>query len=474
MINQIYHSTQSDGNFIYKDFFQNENSGVFLMINSFDETKHLMSTFDFILASLLKHNFEDINQNELVSSIKDFFIELNWQLCARMRTLPLEEKGLSLFFLLVRRDTVYFVQFGRFLAGCISDGSLNELGIKWDNFHIKTLDELKLIGYREDDISVKVETIDKGNLKYFFSLPFNIAAELKKEQVSGYGIIDFLKKKQAVKAFPYVLLEFNNKKKYKKRGIFSGKRYLISAIVISALLIFSVYYVFFGENKFEDQLNIQNIKFRETLKNIDMEKLQENLPLDFGLLLVPSKNIQLNVDWESELTFKVTLPPLFDMNKIFLVSNKKIVVYDKKDKKLIWQKDLNQKILALNLLDGNQIIVICEDSTIITLKKDNGEFVWERMTENKIKPLNTQLLPVQVSIEKDRRLSNSLLLFPSEKSIKLLNNLNGEVLSEINFDEKIDFVSEYDIVNKNFYVVSNRQIKAVSFEIINRILEKSE
>jgi len=472
MISKVITSEKIPGSLIYTDYFQGNDSNVMLILTAFDYNDYLETIYNFVLQSIISKNFENVNINETIVRMKEYFVELNWQLNAKLRNFPVKEKGFSLLFILTKGNKAYLVQFGRFLLGIVEGNNFSEIGRSWDNFHVKTLEDLKLLGYADKNIDVQIHEVELKEDCQLIGLPFKQASELKTKSPSKYTLEDIISKLYQSDTFPYILLTTRTARKRKKTGFLKGNKYKLSAIVIILLLLTSVYYVFWGNNDIEDQMNIQKQIIMERIKDFDLEKLQEAIPLNSGLLFVPARNIELQIEWVIDLPFKLTLLPKFDVKHFYFTTDNKLYVYDKKkDTRMIWNYELPDMILKTEMLDNNQIMAICADKKAYVFKKDTGEIVWETKFARDFSTEREMSYPIQVNLEKDKRLVNGLLVVPRNQTIILINNLNGEELTSFTFDKEILYITDYDIIEKTLYVITEDKLRAVSYDIENSILD---
>jgi|SRR5690554_3091112 len=466
---KIIHAETNKNNLYYSDFFQNQNRNIILLTHYRKEKPYHEKINSLILEKLVQLDLQNIYWDNIPTLLQEFFLNLNWELYANLRKHKTEDEGVSLLLAVIDSNDICFVSFGRFLTGIMNNEGLEELGRKWDNSHIKTKADLELIGSVGKDIKVRSIIHKIPENATFIAIPTDTERELDIKKVGFFNLINTIEKQYRKETFPYCLIYNEKSKRKSKRSGFQNKKYLIMAALMFLMLIFSIYYLFLGRDAVDDRLHVTREQFQLTLRNIDILKLQEILPLDYGILLVPQRNIELTVDWESPLPFPVTLRPYFCMRNIYLISHDQLYAYDKRDKKNSWRTSLEEPITALEILDSNLMIALTGDNRSYCLKRDTGEIVWsmkDDALDQSYSPAPAYK-PVQVSLEMDRRLNTSIILFPKMYGLTLINILNGDTLTHYSTDERINYVSEFDLLEKSIYMIKGNKLYKVRFDIIS-------
>lgn len=151
-IEEKINSSTRDYSFI--DFFDNHQSGFLFLTNILHESKYFSKINKIVLESILNENFEN-NDKGLEAKMVDFFRRFNWYIFNQLSKYDLNKNGLSMIFCYISNNDIYVFQFGRFLAGILSEKGFLQLGQKWENFRVKSLEEINLLGRFQDDIPVK-------------------------------------------------------------------------------------------------------------------------------------------------------------------------------------------------------------------------------------------------------------------------------------------------------------------------------
>jgi hypothetical protein len=466
---KIQLSENNKNNLSFSDFFQGENRSIVLLTHYREERSYHENINALILERLVKLDLHNISWPDIPKTLRDYFLNLNWELYAQFRKYDSDEMGVSVFLAVIEEKSICFVASGRFLTGAVTHTGLEELGRTWDNFHIKTKEDLCLIGSMGQDIEINPLIYSLSEDSLFLVIPSDKAEILEQSRENIYDINSKINNENLLEPFPYCLVSHIAKNISIKRSWHKAKRFRLTAALMILMLLFSIYYLFMGKEAVDDRLHVTREQFQLTIRNIDILKLQEILPLDYGILLVPQRNIELTVEWESTLPFPVTLKPFFCMRNIYLVSGKTLYAYDKKDKKNSWKTHFSGDIIALEILDANLILAITNDNKNICLKRDNGEIVWsigepaEELTFYATPPYH----PVQISLEMDRRLNSGIILLPQQDGLILVNALNGDTLSHYSAEETITHVSDFDLLEKSIYMIKGEKLYKVRFDVRN-------
>ncbi|MBW6515125.1 MAG: PQQ-like beta-propeller repeat protein [Candidatus Cloacimonetes bacterium] len=464
---KILHAEKNKTNLFFSDYFQRQDRSIVLLTHYREESSSHEKINSIILQSLVKIDFQNILWEELPALLKEFFLNLNWELFAHFRNFQEQEVGVSIFLAIIEDNNICFVSGGRFLAGVITQSGLDELGKNWDHFHVKTKENLGLLGVLGKDIEVKPVVQELPINSIFVTLPADKAKTLNLKETGFYELADKVSNEYKREPFPYWMISFEERKRDIRKPWYKAKKFRIPVVLMLLMLIFSIYYLFMGRDVVDDRLHITREQFQLTLRNIDILKLQEILPLDYGILLVPQHNIELTVDWESTLSYPITLKPYFCLRNIYLVSNDVLYAYDKRTKRNTWKTNLNHNVVSIEILDSNLMLVMTADNISYCLKRDNGDLVWTKGDDSQL-PIYSPAppyQPVQISLEMDRRLNNSIILIPYYNSLTLINILNGDTLTHYSSDETINYVSDFDFIERSVYMVKGNKLYKVRIEI---------
>lgn len=180
-----------------------------LLTFNLTDNEFLHEINQLIINLIEARNFKNIEQDNLDSAIKAFFIELNWQLFSKFNKNEKNfEFGTSIFFSVIKNDTLYFSQFGRMLCGFLKNNHIEQIGKKWDNFLIKTVEDVALLGSKDEDIFVKVKELSLNENELFFSVPSFQTEDLKGD-MDIYQIKREIRRLYRRQHFPYIILSRN-------------------------------------------------------------------------------------------------------------------------------------------------------------------------------------------------------------------------------------------------------------------------
>ncbi len=463
---KINSSANYKNNLSFSDYFQEQNRTVVLLTHYCEEHSYYDSINSLLIEKLINLDLQHIPWEELTERIKPFFIDLNWELHAVFNKESDVEKGLSLLLMVIEGNRLFYVSFGRFLCMLLSQKNTEWYSEDWSNSRVKTPEQLGLLGSLQQDISVKPLIINLKEGSQFIAVSSDIIKRIDFSSLNIYNSKSYLENQFEKKPYSYSIVSHSSNRSKQRKSWLKGKKFRLTALALLLMLAFSLYYTFMGKNTVEDRLHITREQFQLTVRNIDILKIQEMIPLDYGLLFVPQENIELFVEWESVLPFQVTLTPNYDMRFIFLSSNNKLYAYEKKDKKNRWMVSLPNDIYSIEILDANLMVATTVQNQSFCLKRDTGDIIWHRegIGVSKLGE-ESRYKPVQISLEMDRRLNNTVVLFPDKRSLTLLNLLNGDTLYHYESDYQITFVSDFDFIDKSVYIVKSNKLYKIRIDI---------
>ena len=255
------------------------------------------------------------------------------------------------------------------------------------------------------------------------------------------------------------------------------KNALIAVIMIT-LIILSALYVYYGNNWLAEQQFLQKRKNSEFVRNEFManlleieqqsqELLDEISQLSYKIEIFPHKAIKLKDDVKIEFDSSISLKPIFDHHNIYVVLDNKLIAYNKKSYRERWNKEFPADIIDLVLLDVNRLLVIVKSNEIICLGRETGSEKWRREGEYSA-PNATRKNAYQISLDKYKRLDNSVILSIEKKRLLVLNNISGEIICEYNSDTEINHVSDFDLLTKSIYIVNDNIFRKLELLINSR------
>lgn len=246
------------------------------------------------------------------------------------------------------------------------------------------------------------------------------------------------------------------------------------AFIMALIILMTVVYVFYGKNWLAEQQYIQRQKNSEFLKNelmqkmLDIEKqsqevLNEILNLSYDIDLFQKQQIELEKTDERIFQVNLEQKPYFDYKSIYLISSDQLFVLTKDLERIKWEKQFEEGLIDIELLDANRILVLTKQKKAICLNRDTGKELWEKQL--KTLPIVKDNLIFQISLNKFKQLDRSIILMFSENEIELIENINGTSLVVYNAENKIDHLSGFDILEKCIYFIEGNKISKLIFNV---------
>jgi len=203
-------SETSYSNLTYSFTNRKRKMNIVLLTFNLTDDSFLRRFNSHILKELKKMKLENVDENLREKTLKNFFVELNWQLFSKFNRLEDNyETGISLILLITVDDKIYFVEFGRMLSGVLKKGKFEYIGKNWENFFIKTKEELFLLGSRDEDIFAKIHFTEIDDKSLFITIPSFVVEQLK-NNIDSSNLrrkIRYMYRKQK---FPYVIFATKN------------------------------------------------------------------------------------------------------------------------------------------------------------------------------------------------------------------------------------------------------------------------
>ena len=477
-INLLGYADSHESNFVFVDFFKNQKLNLLLLTHNLEKSDFLDKINSFIMEKIIELKIDEIERNNIEEVLKEFFVELNWQLYAKFRKAISKEFGLSLLLVIIYENEAFIVQFGRLLCGLLKNGKLSQIGRDWQNFAIKTKEELFLLGSKDENIDFDIYkvTLEKGSL--LFALPSTEIENLEKLGINPLSLKENILTLYEKNKFPYFILKVGKSVLIRRKKLWKIHRNRILALILALVVFISAFYVFYGKNWLEEKQHILKEKNREYQNNELLEKLfetqnqlQETINEIFkqnkALEIFPNQKIELKKSWSKELPFSVKMSPFFDYKQIYLASDTEILALKKLSQKTNWKRKFPANISNINLLDANRILVILKNREIFCLNRDSGKILWQKESEVDTTTCVVNHSSYQISINKYKNLDTSIVLLHDAHSITLLNNINGKMIIRYQNSGKIDFVSEFDQLEKCIYIIEDKKISKIGFRVLS-------
>ncbi len=250
----------------------------------------------------------------------------------------------------------------------------------------------------------------------------------------------------------------------------------IIAGIILLVVVFSVLYVFFGKNWLVEQQYIQKEKNSAYLKNELMnrfleihdqsqELLNQILQDSYEIELFPNKNVYLDSAVLHEAESIITLNPIFDFKYIYLVSGNELSVYDKTCSELKWDMQFGSELKSLQLLDANRLMAFTESGNMHCFNRETGQMMWEKTGYRSDMSGSENSRIKQISLNRYHQLDSSVLLISEENKLTLLNNINGNEITTFAVTDRLDFISDFDLIEKCVYTVVKNKLSKLEFKV---------
>lgn len=207
MIKQIAISRAFTNNkIVFTDYYPNRSNFFTLFIHYYEDTPIVYDTLGEVMELVL----EFIKNNSSIDkgNIQNFMNDLNWISAGKLKNLPLNNHGISLGLILVNEDEITAIRYGRMLLGKVIGNKIEYIGPEWDNFGIKSLDRLSLLGLLSEDKFPEYYQIKLNNNEKFIILESDSEAKFRDSLTKGS---DFTSDNEI-----YQLLECHRKETKKK------------------------------------------------------------------------------------------------------------------------------------------------------------------------------------------------------------------------------------------------------------------
>ncbi|MBN1948877.1 MAG: PQQ-binding-like beta-propeller repeat protein [Candidatus Cloacimonetes bacterium] len=253
-------------------------------------------------------------------------------------------------------------------------------------------------------------------------------------------------------------------------------RQRITAIIFLILLGGITIYVWKGKNWFAEQHYLQRTKNEAFIRNELKEKflqlqdqsqelLQDFMDQAYGISLLPDQQLELTAGWSVDIRETPIFPPIFDYKYIYIATPSQLSAISKKNGELQWNFRLESTPARIELLDANRLLVLSTAGELHCLHRNTGSLLWlkELTCEPDIEFKKNNLF--QISLNRYQRLDSSIILVLSKNEIYLLNIFDGELAGKYESDDEIDFISEFDDIERCIYLTHKGRLSKLNFRI---------
>lgn len=184
MIKQLAISRTSTNNkIVFTDYYPNRSQFFSLFIHYYEDTPLVYETLGEVMELVLE--FIKNNSTLHKENIQNFMNDLNWISAGKLKNLPLNNHGISLGLILVNKDEITAIRYGRMLLGKIIGNKIEHIGPEWNNFGIKSLDRLSLLGLLSEDKFPEFYQIKLNNNERFIILESDSESEFRDSLAKG-------------------------------------------------------------------------------------------------------------------------------------------------------------------------------------------------------------------------------------------------------------------------------------------------
>ena len=422
-----------------------------------------------IKLELLNSGIDRVSRLEVESWLKRFFGDYHWKLHALLKKTTLNEKGMSLLLGIIYDHEIFFVQFGRLVVAVVDKKGIKPMGRNWKNFHVKSMDEMSLLGGVEDEIKVKPVRIILHEHERLAVLTVKLAQTLL-PQVKDPEMLNALAESYTSEPDTlFFILEAKEKlisPKHRKL-----KRFQISGIVLILLALLSIAYMMWGNRFIETSSNKLGIQFHKhriaTLDQVPDILRSSSSNILKQIFAQPARNITFHIGWQTDLQYEITATPVFSSDNIYLVSRNIVAAYNLRNKQLIWKKQMDTDVHSLLLTDGNTgNLLIIEENKHSQYHSDTGQAIWQVQLDEQHHSISRNN-PMVLANRDDARLDGNITVIPQENGISIYDSQRGELITSITFNDTLLFLSDYDRFRECFYAVVGKGLYCVELKIRN-------
>ena len=437
-----------EGNFIHIDFFPTNSEKVALVFQTSEKGSLAEKAITLLVQVFKEHFYQD--GYEIKERLRKTAVEMHWRLAAFFNR-ENHKFEISTVILIIRNDIVYAIQLGRLVIISYSD-KLEYIGFDINKIYEENY-ELPILGIKEAEIQIKTyakKVIKDTNVVVLpakLSNEFNTNISTKSDFEKQISRLIESEQKPILKID---ISEGSGRLPYKKKFRITTRG---SAIALVIVIIIAGFYVFFGKKWGQGAIG--------SGKEFVGEK--KRLIIDYSALLPKIPIPKLEKDWEWISSANITINPVFDSDNIYLVSNKTFTCIRKNSYKLKWSKSFQNAIINIKLLREEKILLIDEQGMQYLIEKAKGHLLWKREVPVQISKIEKQT-PEIIAIDyiRDGRLEENYYVTVSRNRMLIISGEKGKIIAQKSFQQNIDFISEYDYVEKCFYLTFGKKILKIN------------
>lgn len=444
-----------NGSYAFLDFYTNspEKVACFFYIRKIperpDATEIIKEAFA-VLREKLQENFYS-GFSPIEERLRKTTKEMHWHLAAFFNRKDTRFE-ISCVLLAIHSSKLYVVQQGRLAVGILGKDSVEFIGLNPKQIYERKSAN-SILGIKEGDLRVEVYQKKPRQSGSLFILPatylvrMNSSASQKLpqsfESLFNQGNIPYLK-------IDFTVIDLLLHRKRKRITA------PVSAIILAIIVIAAAGYGIFGKKWSQGTLS-SGKAFMDEKKTILLNHTL--LPLSQSPILVEDTKFQWSI------SVAPTLAPAFDVDNFYLISDNIIACYKRNDQEKKWQKTLPHNIMEIYLLRNDQILLIDSQGTQYLLQKHDGKVLWNREAMTPIISSKTSPYIIVIDYIKDGRLEKNYYVTANNNTLALILVDTGEIVDHKIFQNPIDFISDYNYIDKCLYLVTGGKIRKTNIEL---------
>jgi len=438
----------SSGNYIYRDFYEHSQEKVVLVLNTYEISDKADKAIT-VLLQIFKDQFSK-KTYDVSSRLKETILEMNWHLTAFFNRQKCKFE-ISAVICVIKNDTAYFVQTGRLLIYCY-DTSFSSIGLDIEK-NFKESFQIPILGIKEGELQIKVHSHKLDQSTDLLIIPFKQAKELSLEFATRENFLSLINQLFSDKIKPIAHISAREMhSQYKPRLRFRLTSKTTGRIMLIVIVIATAY-VLFGRKWGQGLLSSGKEVISEKKKLlIDYKSLFPNLPQ-------PAFEVKA---WEWLSPREITRPPIFDAENLYFITDNELTCIKKNTYQVKWKTKFNDKIRNAESLRNEKLLIVDAEDNHYLVDKTNGKIEWNKnKPSTPVKYIKERPHLIVIDYIRDGRLEQNYYILVDKNTIQLVLADKGEVIAVEEFESEIDFISEYDYIEKCFYITMRRKLYKV-------------
>lgn len=441
------------GSYIYTDFYEHTQEKVALVLNTYETSEHAEEALG-VLLQVFKEQFSQ-RSYDITSRLKETIREMNWHLTAFFNRENCKFE-VSAVICVIKNNNAYFVQTGRLLIYRY-DKDFSSVGLDIKN-NFKDSFQVPILGIKEGDLQIKVIPLTFRENIDLLIIPFKQAKELSLEFAARENFLSLIDQlfTEDVKPLAHITAKeihshYKPRLKFRLTSKTTGRIMLIVIIIATA-------YVLFGRKWGQGLLSSGKEVISEKKKLlIDYKSLFPNLPQ-------PAFEVKA---WEWLSPREITRPPIFDAENLYFLTDNELTCIKKNTYQIKWKTKFNNKIRNAESLRNEKLLIVDAQDNHYLLDKTNGKIEWNKnKPSTPVKYIQERPHLIVIDYIRDGRLEQNYYILVNRNLLQLVLAEKGEVIAVEEFESEIDYISEYDYIEKCFYITMGRKVYKVDLILI--------